>query len=211
MKNTLGDLKQKLKSEATKAKILEAARHELASKGYAGFRISNIATLAGVSKGALTHHFESKEHLIKQVIEGIYVIETKESFERLTQFSDGNILNHLIDDLCHYYLGDSFKISISLLGLEEYEPELHRDIAKITREFRLIIEGKWLEKLKEFGLSEQDAKTILSLSQTVLRGIKMRLYLVDDSDYINFTLTEWKKMLLQLFPILNTEKGEGHD
>ena len=208
MKNIQGDLKQKLKSEATKAKILEAARIELASKGYAGFRISNIATIAGVSKGALTHHFESKEHLIKQLIGCIYEVEKEESFKRLDELSGDNILDHLIDDFCYYYLGDTFKISISLLSLEEYEPELHRDISKITREFRLVIEEKWFEKLHEFGLSDHDAKTILSLSQTMLRGIKMRLYLVDDKAYIKFTLDEWKKMLRQLFPILNTEKEE---
>ena len=49
------------KSHATIHNILEAARRLFIEKHYADVTIAEIATTASVSKGALYHHFSSKE------------------------------------------------------------------------------------------------------------------------------------------------------
>lgn len=49
------------KSKITINTILEAARRLFIEKNYAGVTITDIATAADVSKGALYHHFSSKE------------------------------------------------------------------------------------------------------------------------------------------------------
>lgn len=48
----------------TRARLLEAAAEVFATQGYAGTRVSDIATAAGVSNSALYAHFDSKAELL---------------------------------------------------------------------------------------------------------------------------------------------------
>ncbi|MDH1699650.1 TetR/AcrR family transcriptional regulator [Acinetobacter johnsonii] len=198
------DLKQRTKSNATRLKILEAARFELVNKGYAGFRISAVAELAGVSKGALTHHFDSKNTLVTQVIDFIYKNDTERSNRLISKVNlTSDLFDCLIEDLKSFYLGENFKISISLLSLEEVEPELHDVIKSVTRQYRIPVEEKWIEKIMEFSLTEEEAMKLLSMSQAMLRGIPLRLHLLNDKGYINQILEEWKRVALLIYPALN--------
>jgi AcrR family transcriptional regulator len=57
------------KSEASRRQVLDAAVRALAERGFAGTSIGDIARAAGMSKGAVHYHFESKHDLIGQVLE----------------------------------------------------------------------------------------------------------------------------------------------
>jgi AcrR family transcriptional regulator len=57
--------------EATRAALLSAARELFGSKGYAATSTEEIVSLAGVTKGALYHHFADKESLFKVVFEQV--------------------------------------------------------------------------------------------------------------------------------------------
>lgn len=53
----------------TRAKILEQARELFADQGYAGTSAREISAAAGVTVGAMFHHFDSKLDLFSQVFE----------------------------------------------------------------------------------------------------------------------------------------------
>ncbi len=57
------------KSEVSRRQVLEAAVRALAKHGYAKTSVSDIARAAGMSKGAVHYHFESKDDLIARVLE----------------------------------------------------------------------------------------------------------------------------------------------
>jgi TetR/AcrR family transcriptional regulator len=56
--------------ERTRKLILEAAAAEFAAHGYAGARISAIATRAGVNQQLISYYFDSKEGLYQAISEG---------------------------------------------------------------------------------------------------------------------------------------------
>ena len=58
---------QRERREATIAALLVAARDRFAADGYAATSLGAIATDAGVTKGALYHHFDGKEELFAAV------------------------------------------------------------------------------------------------------------------------------------------------
>ncbi len=60
---------QKTKSELTRTSILEAAVDCFYELGYANTTTENIAQTAGVSRGAMLHHFPTRFVLIKAAIE----------------------------------------------------------------------------------------------------------------------------------------------
>lgn len=57
------------RSEATRGALLSAARTLFTEQGYAGTGRDEIAAAAGVTRGALYHHFASKESLFRAVVE----------------------------------------------------------------------------------------------------------------------------------------------
>jgi AcrR family transcriptional regulator len=57
--------------EATRAALIATARRLFADRGFAGVAAEEIVSAAGVTRGALYHHFDGKAGLFQAVFEGI--------------------------------------------------------------------------------------------------------------------------------------------
>lgn len=73
-------MKQTVKTEITRRKILEAAESEFSALGLAAARIDSIAKAADVNKQMIYAHFKSKEGLYRAVLERVYM--------RLSEYQD---------------------------------------------------------------------------------------------------------------------------
>jgi AcrR family transcriptional regulator len=58
-------------AEATKRDLVDVARRVFAERGYAGTSLDHVVSEAGVTKGALYHHFENKKELFAAVAERV--------------------------------------------------------------------------------------------------------------------------------------------
>ena len=63
--------RQAERSEATTRAIEAAARKLFATRGFAATSIDDIASRAGVAKGAVYHHFASKEAIFERVLDTV--------------------------------------------------------------------------------------------------------------------------------------------
>ena len=52
------------KAAATRRRLLDAAAHVLAEKGFAGMRLSDVGEVAGVQAPAIYYHFSNKEDML---------------------------------------------------------------------------------------------------------------------------------------------------
>lgn len=66
-----GDLPRGQQGEATREALLVAARHLFGTRGYAETSLDAVVAAAGVTKGALYHHFSCKEELFEAVFEQV--------------------------------------------------------------------------------------------------------------------------------------------
>lgn len=91
--------------EATKARILLAAKREFARNGLGGARVDDIAAKAAANKRMIYHYFGSKEGLFQTVLEEVYVdIRTAEQKLNLDHLDPPAALERLVRFTWDYYL-----------------------------------------------------------------------------------------------------------
>ncbi len=92
-------------AEATKARILLAAKREFARNGLGGARVDDIAEKAKANKRMIYHYFGSKEGLFQTVLEEAYVdIRTAEQKLKLDDLEPRAALERLVRFTWDYYL-----------------------------------------------------------------------------------------------------------
>lgn len=91
--------------EATKARILLAAKREFARNGLGGARVDDIAEKAAANKRMIYHYFGSKEGLFQTVLEEAYVdIRSAEQKLHLDHLDPPEALARLVRFTWDYYL-----------------------------------------------------------------------------------------------------------
>jgi AcrR family transcriptional regulator len=82
-----GQPKWRRRKDARPAEIVAAALEVFAEKGFAAARLDDIASRAGVSKGALYLYFETKQHLFEAVVRDA-VLPNIEAVEQVAKTAD---------------------------------------------------------------------------------------------------------------------------
>jgi AcrR family transcriptional regulator len=92
-------------AEATKARILDAAKKEFSKNGLGGARVDLISEKAQANKRMIYHYFGSKEGLFQTVLENAYVdIRTAEQKLNLDHLEPKLALERLVRFTWDYYL-----------------------------------------------------------------------------------------------------------
>ena len=104
-------------AKATIEAILSVSAKLFLQKGFDKTSMMDIATAAGISKGAIYHHFKSKDEIIKSVMEKQEqsVKGTIENFMEETRFLSGKeqlqlILEKNIENQEAHYLDDAMSV-----------------------------------------------------------------------------------------------------
>src|SRR3954449_13053319 len=77
------------RGEATRRALLASARELFGSKGFAGTSVDEVVRHAGVTKGALYHHFRDKDHLFRAVLEEVKLEVTTAAADRYFEAAEG--------------------------------------------------------------------------------------------------------------------------
>ncbi|QEH96145.1 TetR/AcrR family transcriptional regulator [Gluconobacter thailandicus] len=100
-------------AEATKGRILDAAKKEFARNGLEGARVDAIALEANANKRMIYHYFESKEKLFQTVLENAY-FDIRESEKKLDldSLDPRDALERLVRFTWNYYIQNPEFISL---------------------------------------------------------------------------------------------------
>ena len=114
-------------SEATRAELVAVARRLFGERGYAKVNTEEIVAAAGVTRGALYHHFKDKRDLFQAVFAaqeqaflqqvGERLLQIEDPYERLLTGLD-EVLRAYADDQAHAQI--AFADGPSVLGFEQW-------------------------------------------------------------------------------------------
>ena len=93
--------------DATRARILAAAKAEFAKKGLGGARVDDIAAKAKINKRMLYHYFGNKEELFQRTLEDAYgAFRAAEAALKIEQDEPITALKRLVTFTWDYYLAN---------------------------------------------------------------------------------------------------------
>ncbi|MGE0773873.1 MAG: TetR/AcrR family transcriptional regulator [Sphingomonadaceae bacterium] len=162
------------RSETMKRRLLDAAVAVLKDRGLAGFRTADVVAMAGVSKGALLHHFPTKVSLIAAAFEWLRegTDESAQYFRKRATIEE--VIGDLIAESRAFFFGESFPVSLDVAISAARTPELRDAIFKSVRGLRQRTEALWIEQLASFGVSHERAANAILLVNAAFRGSAVR-------------------------------------
>jgi TetR/AcrR family transcriptional repressor of nem operon len=134
-----------VQSEQTRERLLYEATRLFARKGYFGTSIADLAAAAEITKGAIYHHFESKEAVFFAVIENIRrtwestvarrVVDSMDSITALSALFEGQTL--LFKENENFCMA----LNAMMMEMEGVNPDFHAALQRIYSEFSEFIAG----------------------------------------------------------------------
>lgn len=184
------------RTEETRGRILDAAVDVLAIKGYAGFRTADVAEVAGVSRGAQTHHFPSKDELIVAVVEHVFKRAAELGRQRARRVSSvDEAIKTLLSDSQDFFFSELFLIAMDLAIQGRMATGEGNPVGDISAAARLPVEASWLEALIEAGVPEAVAEDLLWLTISIVRGLAVRRLWQNDTRRFNRLFRLWRQMV----------------
>ena len=186
----------------TRRKLVDGAIALLKTKRYAGFRTAEVAGLAGVSKGAQTHHFPSKDRLVLEALEEVFERTRARAFERIAAASrdPSRMLDLLVADSREFFLGDDFLLSLDLM-MADPGSALGSGVKALANQYRLPVEDAWLEALVQAGHPRELARDVVRFTYAIARGCAVRQLILGDRDTgLEHLLGRWKRMAGAMLP-----------
>lgn len=158
----------------TRAKLLDATVASLREVGYAATTTREVAQRAGVSSGAMTHHFPRRSDLVVAAVAQLTeerVAAMRVAAERLPAAREAR-LRALLDLLWADFSGPIFAVFVKLWIAADDDEELYEQMVPLERQLARAVATFVAEVRGEFGDAEDvDARVQTLLA--VLRGLSL--------------------------------------
>jgi AcrR family transcriptional regulator len=188
---------QKQRSSETRALLLDATIDTLIELGYMNCSTTEIAKRAGVSRGALVHHYGSKMGLITAATQHLFLGFADEVQELASQVqeSGGNVESFLHGTLDKFFHGRFFFASLELISAARTNLELKDRLVPLIREFHHRLDSLWHCFFRATEVSPARVDILLNMTLCLLRGMALQSVLRDDPHYYEEILDTWKVIL----------------
>ncbi len=187
--------RQQERSDATRARLMDAAVDCLVELGWTGTTTSVVARRAGVSRGAQLHHYPTRAELVLAAVEHLGAARFAEARERAAGLPGGPARTAaVVHMLAGLHTGPLFRAMLELWVAARTDDVLRAAVvpleAAVGREtHRLTVEL--------LGADESRPGVRAAVQQTLdlVRGLGISGLLSDDSTRRRHVLDDWARQL----------------
>jgi AcrR family transcriptional regulator len=190
-----GRRKQVDRSTETRALLIRATTELLQTAGLSGTTTAIIAKRAGVTTGALHHHFATKDELMMAVLDQQHHVTPEGAID----------VTSLVDHLWEAYGDPEYWAVWEIIIGTRADPALHRKVVAHRGETMQSVLHPWVERQI---LSETARPATIALFEFMLiaiRGLSLERFLDKDPAYFEQNLTLLAEMMSQRLAGLTAE------
>jgi AcrR family transcriptional regulator len=161
------------RSATTRAALLTAALECLVALGYAKTTTGRVCERAGVSRGALLHHFQTRGALVADALGELSTRREDEFRRSVNDLPDGEErVERSLDLLWSWFNGPLFLASVELGTAARTDPELRKSLVPVERD----LNRRTLLRCREmFATSGEDASMdpLIQMTLAMVRGLAL--------------------------------------
>lgn len=189
---------QKERSDLTRSALLNAAITLIHDHGLSRTSTIEIAKAAGVSRGALTHHFESREELISSAIEQMLFDATEQLTDFTARFiaSDGSS-DDIVDFLWNLMRGRLFPVTLEFLPEARHNEVFRERLRPVVSVWHQALDRIWTGLADRYAAEPELVRTLMNGTMCLMRGMIAQTILRDDPPYYDSLLAFWKRGIEQ--------------
>ncbi|MGQ9365264.1 TetR/AcrR family transcriptional regulator [Azospirillum sp. ST 5-10] len=192
---------QEMRSAETRAKLIDATLDVLLAEGYQNFTTQRVCDVAGVSRGAMLHHFPSRERLLAHAIEHMLTVAAEDIRAQASRVRSGEIpVRDFIDYLwAEHFSNRLFYVTLEHVTIARTDAGVRAELMPVVKRFHQALDETWQEFFHTASLPDPTVAVILNLTLCLLRGMGVQSVLrPGDDSYYGALLTAWKAILAAL-------------
>jgi AcrR family transcriptional regulator len=181
------------RSEQMRARLAQAAYEVIAERGHSAFRTAAVVAHAGVSQGALLHHFPNKEAMTLAAIEYALQRANTASMARIAAAGSNahTVLRIMAEDFREFFMGDRFWVSLDITMDAAKDTAITPAIRRIVDRERRPVYGEWVECLMRCGWDRHRAAEVVPMTAALISGYAIRTLWNDDDNALDVALDRW--------------------
>lgn len=183
------------RSRATRQRLLETTIRCLAAHGWEASTVGFIAAEAGISRGAVQHHFRTREALIFAALEHMFA-------ERVAQLdalpepggAGAERIHAVVTGLVDAIGGEPFRAALQVWTAAAADPELRAAVVPLEKQFARGVHHRAVRLL---GVDDTDPamRGLIQATLDLARGLALADVLTDDSRRRAGVVRAWSQQL----------------
>ncbi len=188
---------QEERSEGTQQRILNAAIELLYSEGYVAATTHKIAEEAGVSRGAMLHHFPTKDDLMLAVVRAAHERDSVSLRAGLAKISDPLERYFALPDLAWDVMSGPSGIAVlEIMMSSRSNSALAARLAPLQAEIESESQARIMQLMRDAGLrGEAINRDLANFAVAAIRGFSIEAMFRKDTRYIANSLKSFKVLL----------------
>ncbi|GAB1640765.1 TetR/AcrR family transcriptional regulator [Krasilnikovia sp. MM14-A1259] len=183
------------RSRATRQRLLETAVRCLATHGWEVSTVGFIAAEAGISRGAVQHHYRTREALIVAALE--HMFEERTTLLDALPDPDGSgpeRVHTVVSGLVEAIGGELFRAALQVWTVAAADPELRAAVVPLERHFAREVHRRAVRLLRVDD-SDPDMRGLIQATLDLARGLALADVLTDDSRRRARVVRAWSTQL----------------
>jgi AcrR family transcriptional regulator len=192
---------QEERSADTSARLLDATIDLLHDRGLWRMSTPDIAAHAGVSRGALTHHFANRDDLILTAVtrDLARITEDLHRFALDVAGRRGSS-DEIVDYLWRMMSDRLFYVTLEYLPEARHNHDFRARLVPMVKDFHQGVDAVWMAFAKGRNADPARTRTVMNATMCLIRGMIAQTILRDDPAYFAELLEFWKQQVRQHFP-----------
>lgn len=192
---------QKERSAETSARLMNATIDLLHDRGIARTTTPDIAQAAGVSRGALTHHFAGREAIITASVADLLGRSTRDLHRFAQDFmARGGSSDEIVDYIWQMMSDRLFYVTMEYLPEARHNADFRAELVPVVREFHAGLDAVWVALAARTGGDPDHTRVVMNTTMCLVRGMIAQTVLRSDPAYYAEMLDFWKQQLRRQFP-----------
>lgn len=201
MKATAPRRTQEARSEDTRRRLLQATIELLFERGLTRLTTPDIARRAGVSRGALTHHFANREDIVVRAL----AVQLEATTQGLRQFCEARPApkmntDEVVDYLWPMMAGGLFYTTLEYLPEARHNDAFREQLLPVVQDFHAALDTIWTRLAESHRVAPEQVRIAMNASMCLIRGMIAQTVLRDDPAYYGEMLNYWKAHLRASLP-----------